>query len=85
VATVSSLSARRVTDNTDWTVEEMLIDALDRVQSGDEPAEKAMVLYYDTDDKAFRTAWSASNMRSSEMVFLIEAIKATLLRDMELT
>ncbi len=67
------------------TPSDILEDALTDIAAGDKTPSKAMVLFLEEDELQFSTSWYAANMKSSEMLALLEMIKSSLLRDMGLT
>lgn len=77
--------AKRVTRNDEWSVEDCLLDALEDVRSGKREANAVLVLFLDNGDERYDTAWQAANLRGSESIALMEVVKTTILRGMELT
>ncbi len=59
----------------DWTVEEMLEDALEEIKSGNRKANKAMVLFLDDKSGKYNTGFSQSGMSVSQCVALLETAK----------
>ena len=85
---VVSLGLARSKDNNALiTPVELLRIALSEVENGDEAATSVMVIRLNRGEEndLFDTGWWASNLSSSEMVALIEAVKIGLLRDMGYT
>lgn len=76
--------ARRENDNDLISPEETLRDALREIESGERQASSLMVLTLDRGEEGegFNAGWYASRLRSSEMIALMETIKAQLLREM---
>lgn len=77
--------AKRVTRNDEWSVEDCLLDAIEDVRSGKRKANAVLVLFLDNGDERYDTGWQAANVSGSQMVALMEAVKATILRDMGFT
>lgn len=80
--------AKRATRNDEWSVEDCLVDALEDVRAGERPADGVLILFLDRADaenNQYSTGWQASNLRSTDIIALMEVVKATLLRDMGMT
>lgn len=71
-------------DNRLITPEGTLLDALDQLQRGSKRAEKLVVVFLDTrpNGERYSVNYLASNITGSEMVALLETLKACVLRDM---
>lgn len=76
--------ANRTGDNTLITPAECLEDAASEIRSGARECNKVMVITLNTGDNydTFQVGFYAAQMRSSEMLAALEAIKTTVLRDM---
>lgn len=82
VVSLNSARAERDDDNRHMTPADTLREALADIESGERPATSLMALTLDTDEKQFSSGWYAANLKSSEMIALMETVKAALLRDM---
>lgn len=77
--------AEREGDNRLISPVETLREAIANIESGAVPANAVIVLALNTADGAYAVRWFASNLRSSEMIALMEVAKVSLLRDMGFT
>jgi len=72
--------AERFEDATKWSVEDMLLDALERVRSGEKANKKAIVLFLDDTEDRYLHGFSQAGMAMSECVLLCEMAK-TMFKD----
>jgi hypothetical protein len=86
VRSLNALRANRENDNSLLTPLECLEDAAADIRSGQRKCQKLLILCLDAGDDgmAYALSFFASNMKSSEMVALCEAMKARTLRNMDL-
>lgn len=79
--------AYREGDNRLLTPADMLQDALSDIESGAEAPTRAMLIFWteDEDAREFATSYYAANLRGSEMLGLLEIIKARILAAMGMT
>ena len=84
IRSINALRAAKKDDNSLLTPAECLEDAAQDIRSGETVADKAMAILLNTgEDGAFYDIrWYASNMRSSEMLALLEATKIRILTAM---
>lgn len=66
-----------------WTVEEMLLDALEDVRSGERKANKAIVLFLDDEGGKYLHGYNQAGLRMSECVLLCEMGKTMFKEEME--
>lgn len=85
VTNLNAVRADRADDNRLWTPADTIRDVLGDIEAGRIEPDKILVLHWKTGEDDFHTGWAAANMKSSEMIALMEMVKATLLRDMGLT
>jgi hypothetical protein len=76
---------KRETDNSKIQPQDTLRMALADLESGAETPNRVMVLCWDDREKEFDTYFYACNIKSSEMLALLEMTKQRILRDMGLT
>ena len=60
--------AGAVNDAAFWTVEEMLLDALEDVRSGKRSQKKALLLLLDDENGRFNISFSNAQMKPTEMI-----------------
>jgi hypothetical protein len=79
--------AIRANDNRLVSPAEMLTDALTDIESGTVQPTRAMVLFWEEDEEGegFSTEFYASNLKGSEMLALLDMIRARILHQMGLT
>lgn len=73
---------RAETDNRLVDPADLLRQAADEIERGEEPATSVLVLRLDSDGDSYDTGWWAANLKSSEMIALMEFTKARLLNMM---
>mgnify|MGYP003552283491 CR=1 FL=1 len=69
-------------NNSDQTPADCLRDALNEISSGERQCTSLLVLTLNAGDGQFGTGWYAANLRSSEMVALVEIVKLRFLAQM---
>lgn len=67
--------ADRANSNKLWTPEQMLRAEADRLRDGKRKATKAVILFLDDTDGAYKTGWAVANLRCSESIALLEIMK----------
>lgn len=79
--------AKRADDNRDVTPEQLMEQALEELRAGEEHATALVILrrHDDPEDDTFGIGWWAANARGSDIIALMEMVKATILRDQGLT
>lgn len=82
IRSINALRAQRERDNRLLTPVECLEDAAQDMRSGDFPCNKLLVLCLYDEGGSYASRSYASNMRSSEMLALLEAAKVRVLMDM---
>lgn len=75
VRSINALRAERAGDNSLLSPVECLQDAVADLESGERKANKALILLLDDEDGAYNFGFRASNLRSSEMIALLEKVK----------
>ena len=82
---ISLAKAMRAENNKDLRPQDVLKWALRDVEEGHEAPTRVMVLFWEDNETTFNSHYYACNIRSSEMLALLEMTKARILRDMGLT
>lgn len=85
MAEITSLGTARAARNRDnrlYTPIECLEGAAEDLRTGDFLCNKLMVLVLDDADGAYASRFYACNLKSSEQLALLEAMKARVLKDM---
>jgi len=84
VRSINAIRADRENDNTLLSPVECLEDAAEDLRSGKTKCDKLLVLRLNTGDdgSSYDVGFNASNLRSSEMLALMEVAKAILLAGM---
>jgi len=84
VRSINAIRADRENDNTLLSSVECLEDAAEDLRSGKTKCDKLLVLRLNTGDdgSSYDVGFNASNLRSSEMLALMEVAKAILLAGM---
>lgn len=86
ITDIGAFRVERVTDNKALRPADILRAALTDIESGAEAPQRMMILHWsEHDENGFSTNWYSANLHSTEMLALMEMVKATLLRDMGLT
>lgn len=80
----SSIRAAREHDNSMHTPVDCLRDTIADIEAGEITPSSVLVLGLDRgqDGESFRITWAAANLRSSEMLAVLEAAKARILAEM---
>jgi hypothetical protein len=82
---VTSLGARRAVeagDNRLWTPVECLHDVIREIENGTVSANGVLVLHLTKTDTTFDVGYSSSNIKSSEMLAMLEIAKQVILEEM---
>lgn len=83
IRSINALRADRENNNSLVTPVECLRDAIADLESGERQANKALVLLLNAgDDGTYDFGFLASDLRSSEMVALLEVVKTYVLRSL---
>ena len=82
---LSEERAKRATDNADLTPVDTLRMALADIEAGKIAPTSLMVLHVKRYGDEFDSGWFSANLDSSQMIAIMEIVKATLFRDMGLT
>ncbi|MCD1644142.1 hypothetical protein [Aurantimonas coralicida] len=82
VRSLGPARAARNRDNRLYTPVECLEGAAEDLRTGDFPCNKLMVLVLDDDDGAYASRFYACNLKASEQLALLEAMKARVLKNM---
>lgn len=83
ITSLNAERAHRQHDNNLITPVETLRDAMQEIESGERKADSVLVLTLDRGEgDEFNTGWYASRLKSSEMIAVMEAIKAQILQEM---
>lgn len=82
IVSINTIRAIKNNDNTLLSPAECLDEAAREIRSGERNCDKILVLSLDTQDDNYHVGFYASNLKSSEVVALLEAAKLRFLRDM---
>lgn len=82
---LNNVRATQENDNSLESPAELLRRLADEIERGERKIDKMMVLSLEHSEGAYLSSWCASNIRSSEMISLLEVSKVGVFRSMGLT
>lgn len=72
----------RIRDNSRWTPEQMLEDALHEVRTGARTPNRAVVLFLEDEGEEYAVGYTLCNIQCSQTISLIEVVKTMMLKEM---